>query len=254
MGINLPDNKLRLEIKKLADETRVDWAKKGLTDIFMILDNAAILIRSPLNTELSGFCTYFKESFTVFTNSNLTLGHERFTGAHELYHLTYEKDIIKNKKLLDDRDRKNEDKAQMFAAEFLMPEDGVKELFYKRVNLSPNEIEPKHIVRIQNPFKVSYAAMLKRFIHLELCDINKYEYLRSFGSVEKADELVRLTKQEGFDCSLIKPSKVKSISDEFIEIARSNYEKGKISYDKLDELLDFIGKTSEDYGYTKTNE
>lgn len=255
MALTFPDNKLRLEMKKLADETRLEWARKGIEDIMLILDSTALLIRSSLeNTELSGFSTFFDSVFVVFLNSSFSLGHERFTAAHELYHLCYDKEVIKTKKIIIDKNDENEEKAQIFAAEFLMPEEGVRELFIKRVNIPSNKMEPKHIVRLQNVFKVSYAAMLKRLIILGICDKNRYDYLRSFGSIEKSEELIKITQQEGFDTSLITPSKIKSISDEFIEMARSNYENGKIAYDKLDELLDFIGKKSLDYGYIKNHD
>jgi len=137
-NLNLPEESFRLQIKDLAEETRIKFARKGLSDIFDILSEAAFLIRKPLDTdELSGFSTYFEEQFIVYLNSNFTLGHERYTGAHELYHLIYNADILKKEKiLLDDEKHKAEDmKANVFASEFLMPEDYVKEVFYKIVNV-----------------------------------------------------------------------------------------------------------------------
>jgi len=44
---------------------------------------------------------------------------------------------------------------------------------------------------------------------------------------------------------------VRSISTEYIKIVRRNYEGGKISYGKLEELLGFIEKVPEDYGYVR---
>jgi len=98
--LNLPDELTRLRVKELAEEVRGRFAKKGLSDIFDVLSEAAFLIRKPMETnEISGFSTYFEEQFIVFLNSNFTLGHERFTGAHELYHLIYNPDILKKKRL-----------------------------------------------------------------------------------------------------------------------------------------------------------
>ena len=132
--LNLPEESLRLQIKDLAEETRIKFARKGLSDIFDILSEVAFLIRKPLDTnELSGFSTYFEEQFIVFLNSNFTLGHERYTGAHELYHIIYNADILKKEKILIDDDKHKEEdiKAHVFASEFLMPEDYVKEVFLK---------------------------------------------------------------------------------------------------------------------------
>ena len=243
------DELLRIEMKDLADEARHNWGKKGITDIFDILDNASLFVRIPLNTtNISAFTTYMDEEFVVVINSNGTLGRERFSGAHELYHLTYEKDELKKQNKLT-RDPESENKANIFATEFLMPEDGIKTIFYKLVNQNPNEIQPRHIVRMQQKFKVSYRAMLKRLIQLGLCDKTKYEDLREYSTLEKADELKKITKEEGFGLELITSSMKKSISQENIEIARRLYEDGKISYGKLDYLLSFIDKTPEDYGY-----
>ena len=70
------------------------------------------------------------------------MGHERYSGAHELYHVIYNADILKKEKvILDDKNYQVEDlKAETFASEFLMPEDYVKEVFYKIVNVDVNSI------------------------------------------------------------------------------------------------------------------
>lgn len=190
--IDLPNELLRLEIKELAEEVRIRFAKKGLSDIFDILSDIAFLIRKPLDIEgLSGFSTYFENYFIVYLNSNFTLGHERYTGAHELYHIMYNEDILKKEKVFLDKEKyKEEDmRADVFAAEFLMPEDYVKEVFYKTVNINKDNLQPNHIVRMNNYFKVSYKAMLKRLIQLDLCSQKKYKKLVEICSLENKDRL-----------------------------------------------------------------
>ncbi|MDK2934861.1 MAG: hypothetical protein PWP27_2671 [Clostridiales bacterium] len=158
-NLNLPEESFRLQIKDLAEDVRIKFARKGLSDIFDILSEAAFLIRKPLDIdELSGFSTYFEGQFIIYLNSNFTLGHERYTGAHELYHLIYNANILKKEKiLLDDEKHKAEDeKADVFSSEFLMPEDYVKEVFYKIVNVDKDSVLPRHIIRMHNYFKVSY--------------------------------------------------------------------------------------------------
>ena len=251
-NLNLPEESFRLQIKDLAEETRIKFARKGLSDIFDILSEAAFLVRKPLDTdELSGFSTYFEEQFIVYLNSNFTLGHERYTGAHELYHLIYNADILKKEKiLLDDEKHKAEDmKANVFASEFLMPEDYVKEVFYKIVNVDKGSILPRHIVRMHNYFKVSYKAMLKRLIQLDLCSINKYEELVDICSLENMEQLQSLTKREGYSIELIIPSKETYVPTEYIEFVKGNYEIGNISYKNMKNSLEFVGLTPEQFGY-----
>ena len=251
----LVDEKLRLNIKGKADEIRYKWTKKGLVDIFSILENIAILIRRPIKTnKLSGFSTYFEGNFIVFLNSSFTLGHERFSGAHELYHISYNADILKSNKILFGDNQDIEDEANIFAAEFLMPEEGIIEVFYKQVDVKPDQIEAKHVVRMHNYFKVSYKAMLKQLIQLRLCDEKLYEPLLCYQSLEKASELEKITFMEGYSTEFIKPSNIKNISTEYIEVVRRNFEENKISYGKLEEMLEFIGKTPENYGYVRNED
>lgn len=71
--------------------------------------------------------------------------------------------ILKKEKIYFSNEKyETEDlRADIFAAEFLMPEDYVKEVFYKIVKVDKNNILPRHIIRMHNYFKVSYKAMLK---------------------------------------------------------------------------------------------
>lgn len=252
--LRLPDECERLKIKQLAEEVRVRFSKKGIIDVFDILEDLAFFIRKPLDIyEISGFTTYIKDEFVVFLNSSFTLGHERFTAAHELYHVIYNEDILRKKKLLINNRQYDveDDKADIFAAEFLMPEDYVKELFYKLVNVSSENVEARHVVRLNSTLKVSYKAMLKRLIQLNLCDIKLYDRLVAYGSLEKKEELREITKLEGYDISLIIPSKISYVSKEYLEVAKKNYEKGITSYGRIAHLLEFINETPEKYGYSE---
>jgi Zn-dependent peptidase ImmA (M78 family) len=250
--LKLPEEPLRLKVKALAEEARYKFSKKGIVDIFDILEDVAFFIRKPLETyDISGFTTYFNNEFVVFLNSSFTLGHERFTAAHELCHILYNADLLRKEKLLmNDIVYVGEDEiANIFAAEFLMPEDYVKELFYKLVNTDKDKLEPRHVVRLNSKLKVSYKAMLKRLIQLDLCEINLYESLAEYGTLAKKEELRNITKTEGYEISLILPTNISYVSREYLEIAKQNYEKGKISYGKITQLLEFINETPEKYGY-----
>lgn len=245
-----PEEKLlRLAMREKADEVRLRWAKKGLFDIFDILENECILIRKPLETtEISGFTTYLEGNFIVFLNSNYTVGHERFSGAHELGHLVCHRDQLLKENLLR-KDEIIEQEATLFAVEFLMPTAGVEEIFHKIVGVEAKQVSVKHVIRMHHYFKVSYSAMLKRLVYLNLCDTNLYESLYAFYSLENADLLQELTNKEGYGCELIKKSSSQYVSKEYEEIIRRNYESGKISYKRLEFFLNFIGREPIEYGY-----
>ncbi|MBE0451807.1 MAG: ImmA/IrrE family metallo-endopeptidase [Clostridia bacterium] len=245
-----PEEKLlRLSIREKADEIRISWAKKGLFDVFDILENECILIRKPLETtEFSGFTTYIEGCFIVFLNSTYTVGHERFSGAHELGHLVMHREKLLKESLLS-TETVIEQEATMFAVEFLMPTAGVEEIFHKIVGVEPNQVNVKHVIRMHHYFKVSYKAMLKRLIYLRLCDVNLFDSLCDYCSLENAELLQDLTRKEGYNCDLIKKSNTQYVSKEYEEIIRRNYETGKISYKRLEFLLGFIGRDPIDYGY-----
>jgi len=250
--INIPHELFRLKIKEMAEEVRIKFAKKGLSDIFDILSESSFLIRKPLDLdEFSGFITYFEDHFIVYLNSNFTLGHERYTAAHELYHIIYNEDILKREKVFIDKEKykEEEEKADVFAAEFLMPEDYVKEVFYKIVNVDKDRLKARHIVRMHNYFKVSYKAMLKRLVQLKLCSPKKYFDLIDIASLENKEKLQALTREEGFSIDLIVPSRVTYIPKEYLIYVKSNYENGKITYDELKETLAYIDLKPQDLGY-----
>ena len=248
---NFPDELIRLEIKELAEDVRYKYSKKGLSDIFDILSEEVFLLRMPLKTtEVSGFTTYFQEKFVVFLNSSFTLGHERYSGAHELYHITYNQEILKKEKLLlNDLNTAEDERADIFAAEFLMPEDYVKEVFYKIINVNPDKVMEKHVIKMNNFFKVSYKAMLKRLVNLSLCQRNNYESLLEICSLENADKLQELTKKEGYDIKLIISSNEKFIPKEYIEYIKTNYENKKISFNNMKSCFNFLGMDPMDFGY-----
>lgn len=249
--LNLPNEPLRLQMKELAVDVRLRYAQKGLSDIFDILSEEALLVRMPLQTsQVSGFSTFFEKHFVVYLNSNFTLGHERFSGAHELYHIRYNSDILKKERLLVNEVHSTEDdKADIFASEFLMPEDYVKELFFKVVNVKPERVLPRHVVRMNNNLKVSYKAMLKRLIQLGLCSADNYDELAEIGSLENAELLQTITKKEGYNLSLITPSEEVYIPQQYIEFVKSNYENGLISYNNMKNCIELLGFTTEQLGY-----
>lgn len=253
--LRLPDRMLRIEIKRLADDARFEYNRAGLYDIFKIIENKALFIRLPLdNLGCSAFTTYFDGTFAVVCNSSFTLGHERFSCAHELYHIRYDAEVLKREGIVFETKKAEEkesviDRADVFAAEFLMPEELVVEQFGKLVGVKADEVEARHVVRMMDYFEVSYAAMLKRLVQLDLCIVSKYHSLTKYSSIEFIPKLQELMRSEGADMKLITKTNDRYISKEYLKAARDNYEKHQISYDKLEELLDYLGMSPKELGY-----
>ncbi|WP_316572045.1 ImmA/IrrE family metallo-endopeptidase [Neobacillus sp. YIM B06451] len=243
---------LRMEIKDKVDTVRYYWSKKGLTDIFDILEHQAIIIRKPKLTSnvddlFSGFTTYIDDHFIVYINTAHTLGRQRFTAAHELYHLEYDRDLLTKEKATTEKELKTNDKyADRFATEFLMPEDAVNE--YVLRELADTTIQPEHVVRMMYYFKVSYRAMVNRLFSLGYIDTNQADALKSISSKENAGVLSTLVKSQGLEPTLITKTQESSISKKYLHYLFDNYRNKKIAYGRVKSTLEYIGRTPEEYG------
>ena len=178
----------------------------------------------------------------MYINSAFTLGHQRFTAAHELGHIVLHNEELKDVHLL----KKNKDlerEANIFATEFLMPVHGVKEIFYKYIDVNPMEVIVDHIIIMHNYFKVSYKAMLKRLVYLELCDVKKYEELAMWCSIDRYEELRQKTEELGYSTDLINKNFKYYLDKEYEIILNKNFTKGLISQRKYLEIIDYMGKT-----------
>lgn len=237
------DKLLRLDIREKAEEVRIRYAKKGISDIFDIVENQAVLIIRPEDIiRISGATLYNDNELLMFINSAYTLGHQRYTAAHELGHIVMHLDKLKEMHLLK-KDRIIEKEADLFATEFLMPVNGVSEVFYKLIELEPLEVTVDDLIIMHNYFKVSYKAMLNRLVYLELCHIDKYDELLEWCSLGKADCLSNKTKELGYDCTLISKDRRYYMDKEYELILAKNYRKGIISFAKYKETMEYMGKT-----------
>ena len=87
------------EINSLALRTRRMWNEDGYSpiDIFAIVngwkDKKITVIRYPMPSRISGMCTKENEDIIICINSTTSYGRQRFTLAHELYHVLYEKEM-----------------------------------------------------------------------------------------------------------------------------------------------------------------
>ena len=102
-----------------------------IRDIFSLLqDQQIFLVRMPMEADGIAGAFYYdveKNKAHMLINSRNTLGRQRFTAAHEYCHLLFDKNdstlIIEN-----DQDKKSnkEQRAECFAANFLMPREGIQ--------------------------------------------------------------------------------------------------------------------------------
>jgi Zn-dependent peptidase ImmA (M78 family) len=252
---NREEELIRIEIKDKVDSVRYHWSKKGRTDIFDILEQQAVIIKKPKpyseknnNDLFSGFTTYIDGHFFVYVNTAHSLGRQRFTAAHELYHLEFDKDQLTKKKVITEEEKVSNDRlADKFASEFLIPEEEVKKYFYSE--LSHISIQPEHVIRMMYDFKVSYLAMAYRLFSLGLITLDEYNALKSVSNKENRTNLLSLVRKQGLDTYLNEPTNESSISKKYLQYLFDNYSKNKISYGRLKSTLEYIGHTPEEFGF-----
>ncbi len=169
-------------------------------DVFAILQSQArlTLVFYPFSPRISGMCVRTRSGDPLIAiNSTRTLGRQRFTAAHELYHL-FVQDEISSVICGDDigvgRDEE-EKNADAFASYFLAPNDALRSFIEK--NLLKGVRRPlmlEDIVRIEQYFRMSRKATLYRlvgdgWIALDLANTLKVNSIASARRLGFGDEL-----------------------------------------------------------------
>lgn len=87
------------------------------------------IVRYPMSSRISGMCTKENEDIIICINSTTSYGRQRFTLAHELYHVLYEENmqrVICDMSMSGDKSN-SEKEADQFASYLLMPYDALLE-------------------------------------------------------------------------------------------------------------------------------
>ena len=161
------------ELNSLALRTRRLWNEDGYSpiDIFVIVngwkDKKITIVRYPLSSRISGMCTKEKDDIVICINSTTSYGRQRFTLAHELYHVLYEEgmqrvicDMSMNGNKSD-----SEKEADQFASYLLMPYDALLEYEHNKEKWNLEKV-----IDAEQFFQVSHQAMLHRLVYDNLLD------------------------------------------------------------------------------------
>jgi Zn-dependent peptidase ImmA (M78 family)/DNA-binding XRE family transcriptional regulator len=183
----------RKEAARLARETR---ELLGLGDgpigdhLFAIADEWALVFRLPLgeiqdhspsgffyNDPLAGFC--------IAVNSEMTLGRQLFTLAHEMAHAFFHSQSADVWISFPGAPQARERFADLFAGELLVPEDALIGLA-EEIGGSDQLADPVTAVQLQRHFGVSYATLLVRLRQEKLVSEPTYHELREVSPSKMA--------------------------------------------------------------------
>lgn len=153
------------ELNSLALMTRRMWGEDSYSpiDIFAIVNGwkemKITIVKYPLSSRISGMCTKVDDDIVICINSTTSYGRQRFTLAHELYHVLYEKQmqrVICDMNMNSDKSE-SEREADKFASYLLMPYDALLQYKSDRGDWS---IET--IIDAEQFFQISHQAMVYR--------------------------------------------------------------------------------------------
>ncbi|MCD8501306.1 MAG: ImmA/IrrE family metallo-endopeptidase [Bacillaceae bacterium] len=126
-------------------------------DIFSLLQSNEDLsiVFYPMSSRISGICIREGNNKLIGINSNSTYGRQRFTLAHELYHLFFHEDfksIISSSDLENNKDPQ-EIEADMFASYFLAPYEALNDFIINRLRKGKLSLDLNDIVKIEQTLR-----------------------------------------------------------------------------------------------------
>lgn len=179
-----------VEGEKTAKDARniLSLGTDPISDISGLLENRGVRIwKRPLGQSKAwGFSVSSPElGWCIFINSACTGARQTFTIAHEFGHLVMDhnhKTSIYTEAASIELGRSpkdlHESRANAFAAAFLMPEDGLREVLSRYHISSPKDMSAYVVDFLRQYYGVSYEAMLWRLLGLQLVSTAQREALR----------------------------------------------------------------------------
>ena len=205
-------------------------------DIFSLISNNAdmTVVFYPMSDRVSGICVRDAENKIMAINSLSSYGRQRFTAAHELYHLFYHDDFNKVicAKDMDINKDAREIEADNFASYFLAPYAALTDFIKDKLQKQKGKLDVNDIVRIEQYFGLSRQATLWR--------LTKDGYLDRKDADEMKIGIIRSAIKLGYDDTLYVPShesKKYFTLGKYVKMAEELKERELISNGKYEELL-----------------
>ena len=217
----------------MLDKLDLSTKAQELVDIFSLVNQieGLTLVFYPLGVNISGMCVRDDEIKLIAINSSMSYGRQRFSLAHELYHLYFDDKSgfnVCSKKL--DPKSENEKCADQFASYFLAPYKSLRATIKKVAGNSPLSV--RHVIALEQYFGISHLAMFWRLVSEGYLSSDKLEAYSS-GVISAARYL-------GYDDKLYKPTPVelqKRTYGHYLKQVEELQQKDLVSPGKIDELL-----------------
>ena len=209
-------------------------------DIFKIarsLDDLTLVFKE-FSDNISGIFSRVKGASVIAINSNMTMGRQAFSMAHELYHKEYDETIqsggtVVCAKAIGSGDE-NEKKADIFASYLLIPKDSLYQKLKERGNLD-GKIEIEDVIYLEQYYGVSHQAMLIRLL--------KDKRITETQKTVLSKDVIKTACSLGYGSYLYKPCPFLTdvMYGRYINLSNKLYQEGALSESKYEELLKDTG-------------
>lgn len=226
-------DKLELNTKAQELRERLGEDANSPVDIFSLVTqiDRLTLVFYPLGENISGMCVRDNEMQLITINSTMSYGRQRFSLAHELYHLyfddTTEFNVCSKKTNLKNE---NEKCADQFASYFLAPYKALRSMIRKVAGKSPLSIE--YVIALEQYFGMSHLAMFWRLV--------SEGYLKADMLDKYCCRIKSVAKSFGYDDKLYDPTLYKlqkRTYGYYLKQVEELRQKDLVSTGKIDELL-----------------
>lgn len=196
-------------------------------DIFSLCKtmNDLSVVFYPLGDNISGMCIKNKGANLIAINSGMSLGRQRFSMAHELYHLKFDESAVKSvslKKIGSGDDREKE--ADLFASHLLLPNVAL----YNALKDNPI-VSLEKIIWLEQHFGMSRQAILYRLKSEGKIDNNMYNNMQT--------DVIYSASMLGYDTDLYRANNKMITTGQYIRLADDLYNSEIISTGKYEEML-----------------
>ena len=235
-NIELSENVNDLYLNSLAVELRREWelSSYGSINLFSTvlskIPDLTILFY-PMSENTSGMCIKKDNSKIIAINSSMTKGRQRFTLAHELYHLYFQKNF-NNLYICKDSNgsEKEEEEANTFASFLLMPDQALKR--YRKTN-HIQVWDLNKVIGAEQYFQISHKAILYRLKNNNFINEEEHDSLKTVQITQEA-------KKRGYSdelyCCTTKNEQYLVLGN-YIRMIEENNNSNKLSESKKRELL-----------------
>lgn len=194
-----------------------------------------LAVYRPLSNKLFGLSLKTNDGNNKFilVNSNSTRGRQHFTIAHELFHLFYDDNPQPHFCDKENLKSNSERSANLFAAAFLMPQNGIISKIPAK-EIASKEIGLETAICLGQLYGVSHSTLVLRLKELKIISAENMSKLLDIRIAKEAS-------LRGFDMSLYKEGNHELVIGDFGRCARRLYDEERISEGHYMELLNMIG-------------